>query len=264
MQNVSVNGSSIQVCVRGTGRPLLLVHGFPLDHQMWRHQIEYFSQSMKVIAPDLPGFGGSTATDAGVMEMKTYANFLVDLIGELQLDSPLTYCGLSMGGYIGWQFLKMHPERVDRVIMCNTRAADDDEATRRGRKLAANQVLKHGIDEIASHMPLKLVGHNASQELVDELRQTIRQTPPKTVAQGQLGMSLRPDMTSTLSEISFPTLLVGGSEDAITPSAEMQGIAELIPGGTFVEIEGAGHMTPLESPSQFNQVVDSFLKQHDG
>lgn len=263
MQNVSVNGNSIQVCVQGSGRPLLLVHGFPLDHRMWRFQIEHFSRSMKVIAPDLPGFGASTIENVDAVEMKSYADFLADLIVELQIESAVTFCGLSMGGYVGWQFLKFHPQLVDRVIMCNTRAAADDEATRRGRTLVAGQVLKHGVGEIASHMPGKLLGQKASKELEDELRQTIRHTHPKTIAQGHLGMSLRPDMTPLLSQIQLPSLLIGGSEDAITPSTEMQSIANLMPNAAFVDIQESGHMTPLESPSEFNQIVESFLKRSD-
>lgn len=257
---ITVNGQNMNVCVLGSGRPLLLVHGFPLDHTMWRHQIEYFSQSMQVIAPDLPGFGKSTLDETGSIEMKSLADDLASLISELQLDSPVTFCGLSMGGYVGWQFLKFHPTLVERVIMCNTRAAADDETIRRGRKLVANQVLKHGIDEIASHMPLKLLGDQAPHSLAEEIRQTIRQTPPNTVAAGQLAMARRPDMTPELSGFHLPSLLIGGSQDSITPSDEMNGIASQMPDAKFVDIDGVGHMTPLEAPTEFNRIVESFLK----
>ena len=257
---ISVNGQNMNVYVQGSGQPLLLVHGFPLDHTMWRNQIEYFSQSMQVIAPDLPGFGKSTQIEIETMEMKSLADELAALVTELRLDSPITYCGLSMGGYVGWQFLKFHQPLVDRVIMCNTRAADDDEATRRGRKLVANQVLKHGINEIASHMPLKLLGDKAPNSLVEEIRQTIRQTPAKSVAEGQLGMARRPNMTAELPEFQMPALLIGGSQDSITPSDEMSRVAEQMPNAKFVDINGAGHMTPLEAPTEFNQIVESFLQ----
>lgn len=259
LQNYTINNQQLHVKIEGEGRPLLLVHGFPLDHSMWNHQIEHFASRMKVIAPDLIGYGKSELDAREPLTLKDYSNDLAQLVQILSLSSPVVFCGLSMGGYIGWQFLKDHGSLVDRFIQCNTRAAADDEKTARGRRLVAQQVLKHGVNEIASHMPLKLVSSNASPDLVDEIRQVIQSTPAETVAGGHLAMSTRPDMTNFLPNIQHPTLLIGGSGDAVTPSQEMRCVSQAIPNSQFIEIEGAGHMTPMEAPGEFNQLIETFL-----
>ncbi len=263
-KNFIVNGRRLDVRIQGTGRPLLLVHGFPLDHKMWRHQIEHFSHFMQVIAPDLIGYGTSGPEDRVQLTMNDYADDLAELITQLMLQSSVTYCGLSMGGYIGWQFLQTYGHLVDRVIQCNTRSAADDEKTARGRRLAASQVLKHGVSEIVSHMPIKLLGPNAPSLLASEIRQVIIATPPETIAAGQLAMAMRPNMTDFLPKINQPTLLIGGDDDTITPSKEMESMSQSIPNVVFVSIPGVGHMTPLEAPQQFNGIVEQFLEQTNG
>lgn len=259
-QTIQLGKRKLAVSVQGRGPTLLLVHGFPLDHTIWRHQIQHFSKSMQVIAPDLSGFGKSGVDSRATVSMEDYADDLSELIDQLTPPGPLTFCGLSMGGYIGWQFLKRHRPKVDRLVMTNTRSGNDDERTARGRRLAAGQILKHGVSEILSHMPLKLVGSSAPPELVRELRDVITNTPAETVAAAQLAMAERPDMSDFLETLDLPTLLVCGSQDTITPPEEMVEMGHRIEGSTYVEIAGAGHLTPLESPSAFNQALEQFLQ----
>ena len=254
-----VGGRQQNVFVDGVGPALLLVHGFPLDHTMWRHQLEYFSKSMRVIAPDLRGFGKSDVDFARSISMQDYADDLAELIKRLELDGPTTFCGLSMGGYIGWQLLKFHGQLFDRAIFSNTKASADDEKTARGRRLVAGQVVKHGINEIANQMPLKLLGSAAPDGLESELRSVISSTDSRSIAAAQRGMSERPDMSWFLSSIDKPTLFIGSSEDEITPPSEMREMSDVIPNSTFHLIEGAGHMSPLEEPGEFNEVVEKFL-----
>jgi pimeloyl-ACP methyl ester carboxylesterase len=262
IEEFQIRGRRMSVSISGSGPVLLLVHGFPLDHTMWRHQIEYFSTSQRVFAPDLIGFGNSQVDDREIVTMKDYADDLADLIIQLNPESPVTFCGLSMGGYIGWQLLKFHSSLIDCVIMANTRSAGDDEKTARGRRLVAGQVIKHGVTEIASHMPLKLLGPD-SQNLAEELRTVIGATDPQTVAAAQMGMSERPGMDWFLPSIRKPSLFICGSHDGITPPKEMQTVAKAVQSSQYVELETAGHMSPLEAPVEFNAAVASFLdSQH--
>ena len=127
---------------QGQGEPLLLVHGFPLDHTMWRHQIDFFESKYRVICPDLPGFGYSeqlaAAGSAGnelLFPMESMADWLFDFLDAIDCQQPVNFCGLSMGGYIGWQFWRRHVSRLKSIIAANTRAAADDELVRRARLL---------------------------------------------------------------------------------------------------------------------------------
>jgi 3-oxoadipate enol-lactonase len=103
MQAISLPDIELAIEDRGTGPVLLLVHGFPLDHSMWQAQIDEFSQRYRVLAPDLRGFGGS-GLGSGEVTMRRYADDLAALVERLKIDDKIIFCGLSMGGYIAWQF----------------------------------------------------------------------------------------------------------------------------------------------------------------
>src|SRR6476660_3782576 len=100
MPKVQAGQTALEVVRRGRGMPLVLVHGFPLDHSMWHTQIELLSSRFLVIAPDLRGFGGSPAV-AGTATMEQMADDLAALLDALDVDEPVVLCGLSMGGYVG-------------------------------------------------------------------------------------------------------------------------------------------------------------------
>src|SRR5262245_55947000 len=111
MNPVRVGNMSFNVLQRGSGTPLLFVHGFPLDHTMWDAQVAEFSKDFRVIAPDLRGFGKSHVTP-GTMTMEQFADDLAALLDELRVTEPIVFCGLSMGGYIAWQFWRRHSSRL--------------------------------------------------------------------------------------------------------------------------------------------------------
>src|SRR5262245_18259333 len=124
MPRIHVDSATLEVTEAGSGPVLLLVHGFPLDHQMWRRQIDTFAMTHRVVAPDLRGFGLSTVTP-GIVTMDRYADDLALLLDAMEIREPITFCGLSMGGYIAWQFVERHRARLAKLILCDTKAAPD-------------------------------------------------------------------------------------------------------------------------------------------
>jgi pimeloyl-ACP methyl ester carboxylesterase len=259
MARYSVQGVELHVEDRGIGTPLLLVHGFPLDHSMWRHQIEDLSRNYRVIAPDMRGFGKSGATP-GTVTMREFATDLSALLLAMRISEPVVLCGLSMGGYIAFQFAEHYRDQLRALILCDTKAAADSEEARQTRYKMADLVTRSGTGILAESMPAKLfaAGHLGS-ELDLQTRDVIRRANPLGVAAAQLGMAARPDVTARLSAIDVPTLVIVGDEDVITPPAEMNSMAEKIPGARFVSIPGAGHMAPLENPGLVNAAMREFL-----
>src|SRR4029079_12092951 len=125
MKHLQVGDLLMAVATGGErGYPLLLVHGFPLDHTMWRPQIDYFVDHCRVIAPDLRGFGGTDVTP-GAVTMEQMADDLNALLDVLEVREKVIFCGLSMGGYIGWQFWRKYSDRVAAMILCDTRSIAD-------------------------------------------------------------------------------------------------------------------------------------------
>ena len=261
MQKLTVQGEEFLVEVQGAGPPLLFVHGFPFDHSMWRAQLAEFARTHLVIAPDLRGFGQSTVTP-GTVSMAQFADDLAGLLDSLHVAEPVTFCGLSMGGYIAWAFVERHLARLHSLILCDTRAVADTADAAAGRLKTADEVLSRGPEVLARAMLPKLVAAGTSQrapELVEELRQTMLRAAPEGIAAALRGMAARPDRQALLPTIRVPTLVIVGEDDIISPAAEMRSLAEAIPGARFAEIPQAGHMAPLENPAAVNDALRSFL-----
>jgi pimeloyl-ACP methyl ester carboxylesterase len=268
MSTVTVNGVTLSVFDEGTGPPILFVHGFPLNHTMWRRQLEHFAASHRVIAPDLRGFGASPCDDSvRVLTMQQHAEDLNALLDQLGVREPVCYCGLSMGGYVGWQFLKLFGARLSSLIVCDSRAAADTPDGVEGRKKLADTVLRHGVEPVANAMLPKLIAESSAREnkdLVAQLWEMIVDTEPATIAAALLGMAERPDATEMLSRISIPTLYIVGSDDQLSAPDEMRSMAEKTPSAEFAEIPGAGHMSPQEQPDAVNAVMEDFLRRGGG
>lgn len=261
MARVDVPGGALECEVRGEGTPVVLVHGFPLNHTMWNEQLAGLSDVARLIAPDLRGFGLSTVTP-GTVTMEQFADDLAAMLDGLGVREPVVLCGLSMGGYIAWQFVRKYQERLAGLILCDTRAAPDSPEAAAGRLKTADQVLRLGPKPLADAMEPRLFAPgtvSSKPDVLAAVRQMILSTNPEGIAAAQRGMAERPDATPLLATIRVPTLLICGSEDKITPAAEMQAVAGQIAGATYAEIDGAGHMSPMEEPDVVNEAMRKFL-----
>ncbi len=261
MHKVSTTHGTLSILDHGSGRPILFIHGFPLDHTMWTAQVEAFEQTHRVIVPDLRGFGESSVA-SDVMSMARFADDLQECLSQRGVNSPVTVCGLSMGGYIAFELFRRWRPLVERLILCDTRAAADSEAARKVRYETAERVLQEGGDFLAEAMLEKLFSPKTlakKKEIVEQTRQVIRQTSPEGIAAALKGMAIREDATPRLSEIEVPTLLIVGSDDAITPPAEMKLMEQQIPDARLCVVADAGHLAPLENPNIVNQSIREWL-----
>jgi pimeloyl-ACP methyl ester carboxylesterase len=265
LNKIQLADTTLQIWDQGTGSPLLFVHGFPLDHTMWSEQLEEFSTTHRVLAVDLRGFGGSAPVTDAPLTMKQHADDLAALLNSLAIDTPVTLCGLSMGGYVAWQFWQHHADRLAAMILCDTRAAADTDEVARGRRYLAERVMREGTEQAGEDLLKKLFSDATRThypQRVSATREVIRRTPAASVAAAQRGMADRPDMSAFLPNITCPTLVLCGESDVITPAAEMQRMAGQMPDSQFTLISAAGHMAPLENPAEVNAAMRQFLARH--
>jgi pimeloyl-ACP methyl ester carboxylesterase len=261
MKSLRVRDLDMAVVDEGSGLPLLLVHGFPLDHSMWKYQIGYFADHCRVIAPDLRGFGRTEVTP-GVTTMEQMADDLAVLLAELGIREPVLFCGLSMGGYVGWQFARKYPDRLRALIACDTRVIADTAEQAVNRRQLAERVLSEGSAVVADAMLPKLFADETRQarpDLVESTRKAILNNQPQGIAAALIGLAERPDMTEFARHLEILTLVIVGEHDAISSAAEMQGIAESMPNASWVMVPRAGHMSPLENPDVFNEALREFI-----
>lgn len=262
MKTILVHGVSLATVDQGKGPPILLVHGFPLDHSMWNAQIAALSAHWRVIAPDLRGFGHSEVTP-GTVTMEQLADDLTGLLDALGVTEPIVYCGLSMGGYIGWEFFRKHGSRLRGMILCDTRAVADSPETRAARQQSIARLMSDGAEPVAQSMiPKLLTGSTLASHpaLVSAVHRMIVANNPQGLAAAQRGMAERPDSTALLSEIRCPCLVVVGKLDTISTLEEMRAIASKIPNVRLVTIAGAGHLTPMEQPFHTTSAIEEFLE----
>lgn len=261
MKTETVGDIDLAFVDQGAGKPVVLVHGFPLDHTMWDAQIDALSKNHRVIAPDLRGFGRSGVSH-GTVTMQRFADDLDGLLDVLGIDEPIVLCGLSMGGYVALQFWQKHASRLDGLILCDTRAVTDAREMAAARLEMAERVLREGPAPLVQQMIPKLFAPATAEdrpELVDSLRRVMMGSDPQGIAAAACGMAQRPDMTSRLGQIDGPALVIVGELDAISTRDEMHGIARQIPRARFVEIAGSGHMSPMERPAEVSAALLEFL-----
>lgn len=265
MGKYRVRDIQLNVVEAGSGPPLLLVHGFPLDHRMWQAQIEELARDACVLAPDLRGFGDSDAAGE-IVSMEDFADDLAALLDVRQIEEPVVFCGLSMGGYIAWQFFLRHRARLRALILCDTRAAADTPVAAEARRVNAGRVLSEGIGFLAETMLEKLLAAETRRrrpEVVESIRRGMLSASPQGVAAALRGMAARPDMSAWLPQMDLPSLVVCGQEDALSTVEEMRGIAAQMPQARFVEIARAGHLSPVEQPQAVNEAIREFLASRD-
>ena len=247
--------------VTGSGLPVMLVHGFPLDHSMWRYQVADLAADFQLIVPDLRGFGRSGPA-RGMMKMEDFADDLVQLLDCLKVERAV-FAGLSMGGYVAWQFWKKYASRLRGLVLCDTRAVADTSDGVANRHRLASMVLENGPTVVSSAMLPNLLATTTNTnrpDIVSLLRETIHETPAKTIAAALRGLARRPDVRSWLPQINVPSLLIVGEEDKISTVAEMREMCAAIPGAQIVVVPDSGHMAPLENPSVVNAAIRDFVR----
>ena len=256
----------------GSGPPIVLLHGFPLDHTMWDAQIVGLQSHFRVIAPDLRGFGASHLADGDAengVGMERYAADVVALLDWLQITEPVVLAGLSMGGYIAWQIALRWPERLRGLIALDTRAVADADEPRAARFKMAETVMQAGNSSAALVMIPKLLGPATREERPEveaKLRVMMGRQTAEAVAAAQRGMARREDVRGKLDSITVDSLCIVGMDDVISPPAEVHEIAALLAKSgdddvRITEIDRSGHMTPMENPAAVTAAIAIFAKK---
>jgi len=265
MKTVEIDHRSMTVAYEdvGTGLPVVLLHAFPFDREMWTPQFGPLSAAgFRVLAPDFAEFGRSTP-GADAFTIDGAADTVADLLDALKIDRAVVG-GLSMGGYVAMAFARRHPGRLLGLILADTKAAPDDAAAREGRDKAISAVRANGPAAFGESMLPKLLSEHTRQNnpAAVELARTVatRQTEAAVTA-ALYALRDRPDAGPGLEAVAVPTLVVVGEHDTLTPPLMSVRIAGLVKGSELQHVPDAGHLANLENPAAFNAAVIAFLKK---
>jgi pimeloyl-ACP methyl ester carboxylesterase len=245
----------------GEGKPIFLLHAFPLSRAMWQPQIATLkSERLRIIAPDLRGFG-ETHNFSDINTMEDMARDVAELFGALNIERAIVI-GLSMGGYVTFELLKNFPEKIAGLVLCDTHAGADSDETHESRFNLIEKIEKEGAQALIDDLLPKLICENTKQnkkELVEKIAEMFRSANPKAVIAALRGMAKRADNNALLDQISVPTLLIFGAEDKITNLEMAEKMRNKIPDSQLSVIENAGHFSNLEQPEVCNSRLIDFI-----
>jgi len=248
---------------RGEGMPVVLLHGFPMDHTIWRAQQAALSDRYRIITPDLRGHGASPAPD-GDYTMDLLAGDVLALLDRLGIRRAV-WAGHSMGGYVVMAALRLAPDRVAGAGFVATHHLADTDERRIMRRETAELALKNGSADVAFSMMGQIFAPSVdgTSPLAQSIYEVMVATPPPGVAGALRGMALRPDSTETLRALRVPALVIAGAEDKIVDLSVAREMAGLIPHASLVVIEHAGHMPMVEQPDQTTEALATWLASID-
>jgi pimeloyl-ACP methyl ester carboxylesterase len=273
---VTVDGRQVNVVELGSGPPIVFIHGLSGSWQNWLEQVPVFAREHRVIAFDLPGFGGSEMP-AQKISISGYGRFVNALLDELGVGSAAVV-GNSMGGFIGIELAIRFPERVERMVLVSA-AGLSIEYLRNERALALLGVAESRLAAYSGWVASRseaLARRPGARRLIFGIVAHRPERLPAPLVAEQVRGSGKPGflpaldaltdypIRDRLSEIACPTLIVWGAEDKLVPARDADEFARLIPNARKVVWPETGHVAMLERPAAFNALLEAFLTEEPG
>jgi pimeloyl-ACP methyl ester carboxylesterase len=254
MEKVNVNGIQLAYDRRGEGPPLVLLHGFPLDHHVWDEVVSLLENTFDVILPDLRGFGESTTVDTPY-SMDDYASDVVDLLDQLGIRKA-ALVGHSMGGYVALAFVRLYPERISGLGLVSSQVLADAPERKEGRHKSAAEVAANGIGSVVEAMTPKFTSDEGLQAYA---RSAMERQAPAAYIGALKAMAERMDSSPLLSSFNFPVVIVHGGADSLIPIDRAQEVKSALPQAHLVEIPGAGHMPMMEAKEKTAEALKHLI-----
>ena len=251
MTTIRSSDAQLYYEVIGDGPSVVLLHPFPLNHNFWAAIAAQLSSRYRLIIPDLRGHGESELGD-GPATMQKLADDLARICRE-EKTGKARFVGVSIGGYVLFEFWRRYREQVAALVLANTRAGAETPESKVTRLQAADRVLHEGTAGFIEEMLWKLLSQTTRTnrpDIVDSARRMMQAMSPEDVAGAQRGMAERPDSVATLATINVPALIIAGEEDSV-PRSEFELMRQSIAGSELRVISGAGHYAALEKPEEF-------------
>jgi 3-oxoadipate enol-lactonase len=245
----------------GSGVPIVLLHGFPLDRTVWDEQRAALVPA-RVVRIDLRGCGESEPSDGPAL-MEALAGDVAGVLDALGIERA-AIAGHSIGGYVALAFFRMYAERVAGLALVASHvaadasrangASDEQRALAAGRDALAARLESDGTMDAAieSYLPRYFAPHvyRDRPDLVERARIVMARQDPGGSAQLVRGMKERVAGDDLLEDIRIPALVIAGADDHYLKPETLREIAARIAGAAFVELPAVGHLPMYEAPEQ--------------
>jgi pimeloyl-ACP methyl ester carboxylesterase len=258
MLYTNINGLSIAYQKAGTGPALVLLHGFTQDSRVWKTQIESLSKDFTVIAWDAPG-AGLSADPPDSFNISNWADCLAGLLDSAGIEQA-QILGLSWGGLLAQEFYHRYPARVLSLILADTYAGWTGSLSDSIAKVRLQNCIRDSQLPPSEFVPKYLpgmFGDSVRPETKEVLSRIMSGTHPKGFRLMATALAVA-DTRSLLPVIKVPVLLIWGESDKRSPINVAHQMQDSIPGAKIEIISGAGHVSNMEQPEQFNEIVKDF------
>jgi 3-oxoadipate enol-lactonase len=252
---IRVGGLDISYARRGSGMPLVLIHGYPLDRSIWDPLSGLLEDDFDLIMPDLRGFGNSGMLDSGG-SIAAYAADVAGLLEALQL-SRVAVAGHSMGGYVALAMVRHHTSLIAGLSLVASQVRGDTRERQKGRYKAAIDVMEQGVGPVADAMSLQLT---SIPEIQLSMRDLIQRQRPAALASALRAMAERPDARNMIASLQVPVVVIHGDADVLIPIDRGREVRNLLPAADLVEVHGAGHLPMLEQQQAVAEGLRLLLK----
>ncbi len=263
MKSIRANNIQIAYQDEGNGPPLLLLHGFSLDHSMWAAQVENLQRSYRLIVPDQRG-SGETENPSEAFSIETMADDAAAVLEALGI-SAAAVAGFSMGGYILAQMLVRHPLKVRAAAFVSTGGTNADSPERQEARVKTMRfVVDEGTSAFADSYipqlfsPTYLKSHPLE---VAKTRGVIEGQRPGSIALLLGALRERQDVSYHAKNFGVPCAAIGGREDVLVPPDVVEGLHEILPDSTIELIDGAGHLSTVEAPGTVSDQLDRLMQR---
>ena len=254
MEKVKTNGIELSYARRGTGTPLVLLHGYPLDHHVWDDILPLLENTFDLIVPDLRGFGGSTTIDTPYT-MDDYASDIAGMLDHLGIQKT-AIAGHSMGGYVSLAFTRLFPDRITGLALVASQTLADPPDRKEGRYKSAEDVKQNGIGGVVETMTTKFTPNEQLQAVARKIME--RQQPAAYI--GALkAMAERVDSTPLFALMNYPVVVIHGDADALIPIERAREVKAAVTHADLVEIASVGHLPMMEAKEKTAQALKQLV-----
>jgi len=232
--------------VRGSGRPVYLLHGLALDHSIWLEMADTYADQAQFIIPDLRGHGCTPLGNADA-SLEQLASDVLQLANSLD-HQQFILAGHSMGGYVALALAETHPERLAGLVMITSNARADSPEKRESRLEDARNVPVEGMQSIGNNLIQRMMPDGELAQPDEHMCEVVSNSSSEGFANVQTAIANRPNRLSVVSSLTCPVLAIAGGKDRILPKEIALEVAENAEHGRAVCLPEVGHLPMLEVP----------------
>jgi pimeloyl-ACP methyl ester carboxylesterase len=264
----TVNGIEMHVVIAGSGPDVLLLHGFPDSHKLWRHQIPAMvAAGFRVIAPDLRGFGLTEIPKGGVAayRMDQLVADVVSLLNVLGI-AKVRLVGHDWGAAIGWQTAILHPDRIDRYVAISVGHPTSFKRGGFEQKVRSWYMLMFQLRGFAEWLvsvnDFKLFGQlSGFPQEVPNWKADLGRPERLTAALSYYRANIALMLSSDIGDATVPVMGIWSTRDTALTEQQMVNSAQFCKAGwRYERIDNVGHWVPLEAPERLNHLLIDYLR----